>query len=143
MKNLLKLFLKFHNPRGRGSCVRAWLILSNTSSLLWGMVQTNTKRQFWWCAYWFLLQKQLILQLSSAIVGFYSFMMGLLIWQEVKCTVSDTQVTGKTYGRALVYFPYWTSRIHQEYITIFQDKLKFKEITGRERINQKFYDVKV
>ena len=53
-----------------------------------------------------------------------------------QCTVSDTQVTGKTHG-PLVYFPYWTSRIHQEYITAFQDKLNFREITGRERMYKK------
>ena len=54
-----------------------------------------------------------------------------------QCTVSDTQVTGKTHG-PLVSFPYLTSRIHQEYITAFQDKLNFREITGRERMYKNF-----
>ena len=54
-----------------------------------------------------------------------------------QCTVSDTQVTGKTHG-PLVYFPYWTLRIHQEYITVFQDKRNFRETTGRERMYKNF-----
>ena len=32
------------------------------------------------------------------------------------------------------FFPYWTSRIHQEYISAFHDKLNYREITGRERM---------
>ena len=37
--------LSFITPGVGGSFVRAWPTLSKTS-LLWGMVQTNTKRQF-------------------------------------------------------------------------------------------------
>ena len=55
-----------------------------------------------------------------------------------QCTISDTQVTGKTNG-PFVYFPYWTSRIHQEYISsAFQDKLNFRESTGRDRMYTNF-----
>ena len=68
------------------------------------MVQTNTKRQFWWYAHWFLLYSQVILQLSSAIVDFYLFYDGavdMLIWALLtknQCTVSGTQVTFKAHG---------------------------------------------
>ena len=71
------------------------------------------------------ITKQLILQLSSAIVDFYLFYDGLLIWQEVSVqSLILMQVTGKTHG-PLVCFLYWTSRIHQEYIIAFQDKINY------------------
>ena len=68
--------------------------------------------------------------------GFLFIYDGTVDLTRSQCTVSETQVTGKTHG-PLVYFPYWTSRIHQEYINVFQDKLNFREITGRERIYKK------
>ena len=59
-------------------------------------------------------------------------------WSDKKsCTVSDTQVIVKAHG-PLVCFPYWTLRIHQEYIIAFQDKINYREITVRERMYKNF-----
>ena len=58
----------------------------------------------------------------SAIVDFYLFYDGAVDLTRSQCTVSDTQVTGKTHG-PFVCFLYLTSRIHQEDIIAFQDKL--------------------
>ena len=74
--------------------------------------------------------------------GFLFIYDGTVDLTRSQCTVSETQVTGKTHG-PLVYFPYWTSRIHQEYISsAFQDKLNFREITGRERMYKNFMTCK-
>ena len=128
MKSLLKLRVLFITPEARGGGVRAWLTLLKTS-LLYGMVQRNTKRQFWWCAYWFLLQKQFILQLFSAIVEFYFFNDGLLIWQEVSVQSLILRWPIRPMGLLFVF------RIGlKEYIIAFQDKLNYREITGRGRI---------
>ena len=83
------------------------------------------------------MQNQVILQLSSVIVDFYLFYDGAVDLTRTRCTLSDTQVTAKAHG-PLVCFRYWTSRIHQEYIIPFHDKLNYREITGRERMYKNF-----
>ena len=127
--------VSFITPESGGSCVRAWLTLSKTSSLLCVIFQSNTKRHiddvsidsYYKTAY---------------IAAFFCHWVLFILWWAVYltrsyCTVSDTQVTSKTHG-LLVCFPYWTSRIHQEYIIAFQDKLNYREITGREIMYKHF-----
>ena len=65
--------------------VRAWLTLSKTSSLLWGMVQTNTKDSLDDVPIDSYCISRLYCSFPAVIVDFYLFyyMMGLLIWQEV------------------------------------------------------------
>ena len=77
------------------------------------------------------------MQLSFVIVDFYLFYDGAVDLTRSQCTVSDTQVTAKAHG-PLVRFRYWTS----EYIILFQDKLIYREITGRERMYKNFMNGK-
>ena len=128
--------VSFITPGSGGSCVMAWLTLSKTSSLLWVMVQTNTKDIFddvpidsyYKIAY---------------IAAFFCHWVLFILWwvfnlTRSHCTVSDTQVTSKTH-RPLVCFTYWTSRIH--YCFSRQNQLKGNYRTGKNV--HTFYDVKV
>ena len=73
--------VSFITPGAGGSCVRAWLTFSKTSSLLCRMVQTSFDDvSIAYCAYY---ENSLYCSFPLPLLIFIYFMMGLLIWQEV------------------------------------------------------------